>query len=268
MPPAPSLVLLAAFLAACSPVEDDVAPTPRASEPPVAMSDPPAPQAAPSAVAIVEQNGTIDFAYRYPAEAAAVDAIDARFREQAAANRTEIARMAAEEKAMRAEMGLQFHGLSSSTEWTTAGRSDELLSLEAAISSYTGGAHPNSGTAGLLWDRVADEEVQPSALFGDASAMTEALHGAFCEALDIERDERRGGAVVDGMFGDCPPLKDISIIPTDGDRDGRFDQIVMIADPYVAGSYAEGEYRIALPVDATLRDKLAPRYADGFEIAR
>ncbi|WP_343343018.1 DUF4163 domain-containing protein [Sphingomicrobium sp. XHP0239] len=267
--PAPFPVGVAFLLCACAPQDDGALGQPETTpEPPVAMSDPPAPQAQPSAVRIVEQNALIDFTASWPAEAAAVEAIDARFREQAATSKAELIRMAEEEGSLSTQQQREFNGLSTSTEWTTAGESELLLSLSAAVSSYTGGAHPNYGTATLLWDRAANEERRVSALFGGAGSMTQTLGTRFCDRLDAERDDRRGGIAVDGMFGECPPLSDISVIPTDSDRNGLFDQFVLVADPYVAGPYAEGEYRITLPVDAAIAAALDARYAGEFETVR
>ena len=43
---------------------------------------------------------------------------------------------------------------------------------------------------------------------------------------------------------------------------------VLVADPYVAGSYAEGAYIIALPITPILFNTIAPAYSSAFEAQR
>lgn len=88
----------------------------------------------------------------------------------------------------------------------------------------------------------------------------------WCDALNKAREEKRGEPVGGGgMFDECPPLSDISIIPTDKDKNGRFEQLMLIADPYVAGAYAEGSYEIELAVTPELIASLKGDYRSSFE---
>ena len=270
-----TLPLAVLFLAAgCTPVEDKEEPAPppaeeAADEAPVTMADPPAPGARPTAVRMVEENDLFDFEASWPVEAAAEPLLDARFREQAVASKAEIRRMAEDEKKMRDENGLVFHGLSTSTVWTTAGQSERLLSLSGEASSYTGGAHPNYGAVSILWDREQDKEVTMRALFGRNASLDGALREEFCRKLDAERDNRRGGVEIDGTFGECPDISsDIVVVPTDADGNGKFERLMLIASPYVAGSYAEGSYEIVLPMTQARLAAVNEMYRPSFEAMR
>ena len=263
-----SLALLVAACGDADASEGRTSSEPARSDPPVSISDPPAPEAKPTAVRIVEQDALVDFTYAWPAEATAVDAIDERFREEARSAEAELRRIAGEERTARAERGDTFNGLYGSTEWESAGRSDRLLSLLASVSSYTGGAHPNSGTATLLWDLKADKEIPIRLLFGKNAKLKDALKAPFCAQLEEMRAEKRGDMKIDGMFGECPDLaSEVSVVPTDRDGNGLFERFTLVADPYVAGPYAEGEYRMEIPVDAVIFSALAPEYAGSFESA-
>ena len=52
---------------------------------------------------------------------------------------------------------------------------------------------------------------------------------------------------------------------SDSDKNGRFDHLVVIADQYVAGPYAEGNYEISLPITAAMIERMKPEYRLSFE---
>ena len=88
----------------------------------------------------------------------------------------------------------------------------------------------------------------------------------WCDALNKAREEKRGEPVGGGgMFDECPKLDEISIIPTDKDGNSKFERLVLIADPYVAGPYVEGDYEIDLPVTGDLIAALRSDYRESFE---
>ncbi|MCJ8190324.1 PdaC/SigV domain-containing protein [Sphingomicrobium aestuariivivum] len=267
-PPGPRALLplgvtLAGALLACQPET-------AGEEPPSAtMADPPAPEAmaeTPTAVKIVEKDNLVDFSWSWPAEAAAVPAIDARFRKEAQEALADLRGMAEEGAAMRAEQKIAFNGYEGSKAWETEGDTHRLLSLSAKWGSYTGGAHPNHGTDALLWDREDEAQIDLATLFGDKEERDAALREAFCTDLAAQQLERRG-EVISGMFSECPALGEITIIPVDRDGNGRFERFALTADPYVAGPYAEGYYEVELPIGPMLLDALDARYAGDFETA-
>jgi len=206
----------------------------------------------------------VDFSWSN--EAAAVPSLVKRFRVELA-----------KQKADTIEGGKQefeFHpvGWESSTKITTSGESPRLLSLSRTYWAFTGGAHGNGSTTGLLWDRGFGKEISFASLFSSPSSFVPVLRASYCQALDGERVKRRGGdgKVNNGIgeFDSCPKFSDLAIIPSDSRHDGRFDQIHLIAPPYLAGPYAEGDYDIVLPVRPQLIRLMKPQYRSSFEVQR
>jgi hypothetical protein len=231
--------LLVALLAACSQ---------QPSPPSGNQADAPAPAAKPAepaATAFVfdEKSDLIDFHYGWSAEAAAVPQLVDRFRKEMEKAKAELIAGAEEDKAFRQKEGFDFNAYSSSNDYNTAGQSPRLLSLSVETSAYTGGAHGNFGTGGLLWDRQAAREIEVEDLFAAPANMDRLLTQRWCDALNKAREEKRGEPVSgDGMFDDCPKFSDIAIVPTDKDRNGRFERLVLTSSPYFAGPYVEGSY--------------------------
>ena len=256
------VIPLAALLASCS---QQPAPPPANQ----AAEAAPAPKpAAPAAKAFVhdEKDGLIEFHYGWSAEAAAVPQLVDRFSKDMEKVKADLVAGAKEDKAMREKEGFDFNGFSSTTDYTTAGQSPRLLSLSVDVAAYTGGAHGNYGTNGLLWDRQAAKEIQVADLFTEPSNMDRLLTQRWCDALNKAREEKRGEPVGgDGMFDECPKLGEIAIVPTDKDRNGKFERLALTASPYVAGPYVEGSYEIELPVTPDLIAGMKADYRDSFE---
>lgn len=217
-------------------------------------------------VSIASNTADLDFVYAWSAEAQAVPALSRRFRTDAAARRAAMLRTASAEKAFRAEARLDWNGLQFRREWVTAGQSRRLLSLVGTTSADTGGAHPNTNTKSLLWDRRASRETTIGALLQDGKSWDGAIRQPFCVLLDRERARRRQQPVSGSNWtSQCPALNELTVALADRDRDGRFDHAVVTADAYVAGPYAEGAYEISLPLTATTLSRLKPAYRADFE---
>ena len=212
-----------------------------------------------------ESNDLIEFQFGWSAEAAAVPQLVERFRKDMAKEKGELLATAEADKAERAKYGDEFRGYMSSTSYETTGQTDRLLSLRADIGSYTGGAHGNSGTGAVLWDRKTAREIDASELFTAEDNLGRILTQRWCEALNRVRQERREGQDGGGLFDDCPKLSEITILPTDKDKDGRFETLLLVADPYVAGPYSEGSYEIELGVTPGLLAALKDEFRPGFE---
>jgi hypothetical protein len=256
-----ALILPLALLAACN--QQAEAPTTNETAPAVAAK-PAAP--APKAFAVDEKNELIEFHFAWSAEAAAVPKLVEQFRNDMAKAKAELLAGAREDKAMRDKEGYDFNPHTSSTDYKTAGQSARLLSLQGDIGSFTGGAHGNYGTSELLWDRLADKQVKFADLFAAAANMDRLLTQPWCDALNKAREQKRGEPVGgEGMFDECPPLSDVAIIPTDKDGNGKFERLQLIADPYVAGPYAEGNYEVELAVSGGLIAVLRSEYRESFE---
>ena len=217
-------------------------------------------------VEIVSSSPALDFRYRWSAEAAAVPALDRRFRREAAKLKAKWLKDGREYLVIREKMGGGAVGYMLSVDWTTAGSTPRLLSLERASANFSGGAHGNSGTSSLLWDRRLAREVKLDALLLRPGWWNGAIRQPFCTLLDRERAKRRQEQVKRGEWpNQCPELKDLTLTLEDKDRDRRFDHLSVTADPYVAGAYAEGEYVISLPLTAAMLARLKPEYRASFE---
>ncbi|WP_294121968.1 DUF4163 domain-containing protein [Sphingomonas sp.] len=255
---------LAILLAACGkPASPDNA---KGEATAILIAPPGAKMAAPKPFVFDEKNDLLEFHFAWSAEAAAVPPLVARFKTEMDKNKAELLANAKEDKAYRDKEGYPFNSYSSSIDYKTSGQTPRLLSLSVDLAAYTGGAHGNYGTKGLLWDRLAAKEIALADLFAAPANMDRLLTQPWCDALNKAREEKRGEpAGAGGMFDDCPKLADISIIPTDTDGNGRFDRLQLVADPYVAGPYAEGDYEIELPVTPELTAAIRSDYRESFE---
>ena len=219
-------------------------------------------------VEIERNSALLEFSVSWPSEAAAVPALDRRFRaEMAKALRAAEANARSDQKLARRQKR-PFNAQSYDLSWTLAGQSPRLLSLQSALGTFTGGAHPNSVYGALLWDRAARREIGPSSLFSTPGGLSATTRQAYCAALQAERLKRRQGEILGGEFDQCPAYSDLAIAPVDSDKDGRFDSMAFVASPYTAGPYVEGEYEIALPVNAALMAALKPAFRQSFEVQR
>lgn len=220
-------------------------------------------------VKIERDSKALEFSYAWPAEAAAIPALDRRFRSDMAKALREARENAREDEQLAKSQNRDFNAHYYSMQWTNAGESARLLSLQSENGSFTGGAHPNTSYGALLWDRSTSRETSMGALFtrsGDFSAVTRA---AYCKGLDAQRTKKREGEKLDlPEFNQCPKYSDLAIAPVDRNKDGRFDAIDFVASPYVAGPYVEGEYSVVVPVTARLVAALKPQYRGSFKAQR
>ena len=257
------IALVALLLAACN--QQSNAPEGNRSFSP-AQKGPPAPAAKPFSVEL--KTDLVEFDFSWPAEVAAIPELVERLRGEMDKAKAELIAGAEQEMAHRAKEGMEYHPHSSSTGYETAGQSPRLLSLRVDAGGYTGGAHGNYGTAALLWDRQAKKEIAFADLFVQAANRDRLLTQRWCDALNKAREEKRGEPAAGGMFDDCPSLDDIAIIPVDSNKDGRFDQLLLVASPYVAGPYAEGSYEIELAMTGDLVSVLKAEYQPSFAAQR
>lgn len=222
---------------------------------------------APFSTAYKSRYAEVDFAWS--AEAAQVPALVRRFKAELAQEKTKTIHCGKLESEVRIKSGSEGIACSSSTEIATEGRTPRLLSLSRTYYAFTGGAHGNGGTSGLLWDRRLGKEIAFAALF--AKNYGAVLRAPYCRALDQERRKRRGPDYAPSTiseFDSCPKLADLALIPADSRHRGRFDQIHLVAAPYLAGPYAEGEYDIALPITGAFIAALKPEFRTSFSAAR
>lgn len=213
-----------------------------------------------------EKNDLVEFHYAWSKEAAAEPRLAAVLTADMDKTLADLQTNAAADRDEREKRGFPFNPYTSSTDYETAGQSERLLSLITSHGEYTGGAHPNSLTSTLLWDRGIDKEVKFAELFASPDNRDRLLTQRWCDALNVEREKKRGAPVGgDGIFDECPKLDGIAIAPVDKDGNGRFERLSLIASPYVAGPYVEGSYEIELAVTGDLIAALKDAYKAGFE---
>lgn len=231
-----------------------------AAEPAVALAPPAKP------VSVEVNDDLIEFEYSWPAEAAAIPELEQRFRREMSKAKTELVASARQDKAMRDKLGSDFNPFSAATAYETAGQSPRLLSLRVDSDGYTGGAHGYASTSALLWDRQARREIKFADLFAERSNRDRLLTQRWCDSLNKAREEKRGEPVGGGgLFDDCPALDDVSIIPVDADKDGRFEKLLVVASPYVAGPWVEGAYEVELATNSDLVAALRTEFKPSFE---
>lgn len=156
-----------------------------------------------------------------------------------------------------------------SVEWKVVADLPRFLSLSSDIASYTGGAHGNYGRTALVWDREAGTSFDPKDMF-DLAALEKATAAARCRLLNVERAERRGAPVPDGSnewSEDCPDMDSVVLFVGSSGRKA-FDRLGFYYGPYVAGSYAEGEYEVDMPISAGILAAVKPQYRAAFALKR
>ena len=224
--------------------------------------------AAPAPVKIERDSKALEFSYEWSAQAAAVPALDKRFRAETDKAYKDALANARDDQKLAREQKRDFNGHYYSVQWTTAGETVRLLSLQSEFGSFEGGAHPNTSYDALLWDRKLGKQIGMGALLTGRGNFAALTRTAYCKALDAERAKRREGEKLGGEFDQCPKFSDLAIAPVDKNQDGRFDAIDFVASPYVAGPYVEGEYELELPVTSRLISALKPEYRSSFAVQR
>lgn len=205
----------------------------------------------------------LDFRYSFPSQVGSDPQLLALVLQDRAKSRQAALDGAREDSAIRRPQGFPFHQHEFWRDWIISGQSARLLSLRSQTETFTGGAHGMHSTGAMLWDKEKKRQLQFAALFASPSAFWPLIEGAFCKALAAERLRR---AQLEG--GECPKTDELVFVPADTRSDWKFDTIQIVADPYVAGSYAEGRYEVPLPVTARLVAALKPEFRDSFEAQR
>jgi len=224
-----------------------------------------APTPAASPVTRAEKTDLIDYSATYPAPAAAIPALKALLDKRAGDARAKALADAREDQQAAAKDGFPFHAHYYHADWAVAADTPRFLSLVGTIATYTGGAHGMTVFEPLLWDKQAGKAVAVGDLFTSVPALETALRSRFCAALDRERSRRRGEPVKhdDDPFDACIDPAEEAIVPTASGA-GAIDGFTVYVAPYDAGPYAEGDYRIAVPVDAGMLGAIKPGYRGAF----
>ena len=217
---------------------------------------------------IAEETERYDFAYSWPAEAAAEPKLSAYLETKAEGLREDLKKESDEDwdAAQGQEWTPRQH--STSVEWKVVADIPGYLSLSRHLATYSGGAHGMYGVQSLVWDREAEKAMKGIELFTSPVALEQGIGQRLCDTLNKAREKRRGMKVEEGsddIFDKCPGLDEASILI--GSSNGRtFDRISVYFGPYVAGAYAEGDYELDFDVTASVIDAVKPEYADAFSV--
>lgn len=216
-------------------------------------------------VAIRAKTADYSFDYRYPAPVARIAGLKRGLDAEAAAIRARTAREAAEDRREAKASDFPFRPHSYEKTWKMVTDTPRFLSLSSDSYAYTGGAHGQPASSALLWDKKAGRRLETKAVFASLSALQAAIRTDYCAKLKVEQRRRNQGTL--SSMNACPSVKDLTLLL--GSTQGRaFDRIGLIADPYVAGSYAEGAYEVTLPVTPALIAAVKPDYRGAFAVRR
>ena len=222
--------------------------------------------ASPALAQIVERKAKTadyEFGYAYPAAAARIAGLKAWLDADRARIQAKTARDGAAGRRDAKASGYPYHRYSFDKTWKVVTDTPRFLSLSGDSYSFTGGAHGSPASHGLVWDKVAGRRLDPKAVFVSLPALQTATRSDYCAKLKAEQRRRNQGDV--SSMNVCPPVKDLTVLL--GSTNGRaIDRIGLIADPYVAGSYAEGSYEVTLPVTRAILGAVKPEYRGAFAV--
>ncbi len=221
-------------------------------------------------VSRVEETERYQYAWSYPAPAAAISALAAKLDAMGAQSLAILKEEANRdwESARGGDWEPRPH--SATTKWSVVANLPGFLSLSSQIATYGGGAHGNYTKTSMVWDKQAGRALDGAVLFVSPVALNRALGPTLCEALNAQRAKRRGEPVDPASTewpDNCPPVGDGTVLV--GSSNGEtFDRIGIYFGPYVAGPYTEGDYELNFPVTGAVLDAVKPEYADAFSIRR
>lgn len=149
---------------------------------------------------------------------------------------------------------------------TAALETGKLFSLKRVDFDYSGGAHPNTLSSGILWDKALKRRLGLADLLrknADLSVLDQAL----CSAINTARRARVPDSASISLGGPpgaaCPRAADTPFVLAPGTVNGKAAGLIFLIGAYQVGPYVEGGYEIAIPVTG-FRSLLAIAYADDF----
>jgi len=268
-----SPVAMLALLAGCQPAAEESPASENRAVAPNEAALPPANVAAEAAnaaqaVKIESKDDVLEFTSGWPAQAAAIPALDEWLRGNMDSHRKRaLAQARADAKAAK-ESAYPFRGHAYAQTWAVTADTPALLVLEAQGYEYTGGAHGMPFIATLIWDKAKQQRLATGALL-DVGALARLSKARYCKALDAQRAEKRGEPVdpkadsVIPEFNQCVPLEKQEIVPVS--KSGKaIDTVRIEILPYEAGPYSEGIYSIDLPLDPALMGAVKPAWKAAF----
>ena len=218
---------------------------------------------------VKESSDLMEFAYSYPKEAAEIPKLAEWLDQDRATKRDALTAESRRDQALAQKEGFPYRPHSHLQTWQRVTSTPRFLSLSSEIATYTGGAHGMTNFDTLIWDRNHAVRLKPLDLFTSGAAFDTAIRDDFCAA--IKRAKAAKGMQPpdepDSVFAKCPPASAQTVWL--GSSDGRhLDRMTIAIAPYEIGAYAEGDYRINVPVTAALLRVVKPAFASEFGAAR
>jgi len=145
-----------------------------------------------------------------------------------------------------------------------AAETPRLVSLVRQDYEFTGGAHGNTVSRGILWDKSTARQLPASALFRPDADLNQ-LNRTLCAGVNAAKRERGAGAepvVPDGETWSCPIAAETPFVLAPG-TGGRAGGLTFLIGPYIVGPYVEGGYEVRVPTSA-IAPLLDPAFADQF----
>ena len=146
------------------------------------------------------------------------------------------------------------------------------VSIVRADYESTGGAHPNSSSDTILWDRSAGKRISIRPFFtetADNGPTLKAMRQGVIASLAAEKKKRGAdgtdASAIEAIEPKLLKIGPVSLAPSTDD--GKSSGLTFHYAPYAVGSYAEGEYVAFVPWQ-TLKPYLTPEGARIFGGAR
>jgi len=136
------------------------------------------------------------------------------------------------------------------------------VSIVRADYEYTGGAHPNSSSDTILWDKSAGKRISIRPFFtetADNGPAMKAMRQDVIASLKAEK-KKRGAEGLDASTIEAIEPKLLKIGPvslTPSTEQGKSSGLTFHYPPYAVGPYAEGQYVAFVPWE-TLKPYLTP----------
>ena len=214
--------------------------------------------------------GAMDFSYSWPAKVSAEHGLVAVLDEHRAKMLETVSGEWGEVAEDCPADAVSCRNYSYSNDYQVVADLPRFLSLSNMLYTYTGGAHGLYGKDSSIWDREAKELLDPQEFFTSPAALYQSTSKRACAGLDKERMKRRGETLASepGEWPNNCPAMDETVVFIGSSNGKTFDRLGFYYGPYTAGSYAEGDFEINLPIDAAVLKAVKPEYARYFSVKR
>ena len=212
---------------------------------------------------VSENNDLVEFADSYPAEAAQIPELAKMLDGDREAKREALVAAAQRDKDAAEKEGFPYRKHSHLQTWKRVTSTPRFLSLSAEIGTYAGGAHGMQTFDTLIWDRNRRKRMKPVDLFESSAAFDAAIRDAFCAGIKRAKAAKGIEEAPDSVFAECPPASAQTVWL--GSSDGRYlDRLTIAIAPYEIGAYAEGSYKINVPMTGALVKVVKDEFARDF----